>query len=138
MSDIYESAKVDFREGTPVEVANQCMRALIDQGGRCLLGCHCVYFGEGGKRCVVGMLLPENLSGDVLFGGVVALSSLLLGHHKYKELGTFLSNNLDLLALLQSLHDRPGEVPPGCIETLTDLGVEQELITKWIEIGVQG
>jgi len=137
--DAVSSAIVDYRKyNTPGQVVNACLEALIKQGRRSLEYFpddetqefeSCTYFGNGGDRCGVGLLLTEDpgVNGDV--------SDILSNSEAKIDPGTeqFLTDNLPLMEWLQGIHDHP-ELDEERDEYLTSQGVDINLINQWIDV----
>jgi len=134
MSDVYSTAKVDFRGKSITALFNECLAAIVEQGGRCRDAAgSCAYMNSEGKRCVYGMILPEELANK--FDGDIesVLGDLFAVEHTYPELHQHTVDQEREWALLQGFHDSGLRY---YVDKLADEGVvlDEDMVSKWVSI----
>ena len=96
--------------GEPVEaqeVFDFAVSKVIEQGRPATVGSICAYRADMDRKCAFGHLIPDSLYESRFEGGSVYSILNTNGALKYSsELSASLGRHLDLLADLQSAHDR--------------------------------
>lgn len=107
------------------EVLTEVMEAIISQEGKCMREGDCIY-GDDGRHCAVGWLLPFDQ--EELMGFVGSIHTLI---EECLDLGpneVWMIDNVDILGDLQGFHDHGDNYGP-----LEDY-ISKELLDKWIEV----
>lgn len=120
---------------TVVEVLDEVLGKLIQQGGRCVNDNNNCLYGSEGRHCAVGWLLPDVRSLMTFQGSV----NQLLEAPRRASLGpneAFLNKHRDVLRTLQRLHDvNDSEGLSAQAEALRQqLGSEIPLLKDWVEM----
>jgi len=89
---------------TVIEVVSEVLRAIIDQGGRCIDRYNDCMYGDGkGKHCAVGWLMPDDRKD--LMGLMGNLDTLIAEEDDLGPNTGFILKNRTLLYILQTFHD---------------------------------
>lgn len=119
---------------------------LINQGrGAVAADGSCAYRGEGGSKCAVGCLIPDDAYNPAWEGnGVLYKRTLEFHNGKYEspaiQLTRYmdsLGHDVDLLAALQGAHDGAADIPAHFIDEFarlaTDAAEDHKLSTKRLD-----
>jgi len=68
----------------------------------------CMYRGDNGKRCAMGIFVEDGEYDPTFEGGSV---DILLGHNISRRLREFVGSNLSILEVLQIAHDSASDNP---------------------------
>jgi hypothetical protein len=90
---------------TNQEIFDKVVRHLAAQGGKSMLGPRCRYRADGGKKCAIGCLIPDDYYEPEMEGLSVAMRRVRRGLKDLLELDGDNDERLDILRSLQLCHD---------------------------------
>lgn len=127
--------KEDVDKMSLQEACDYAVSKIVEQGGRCLNAIGgCVYSDGEGNHCGVGWLLDEE--NEVLMNRGVTAKALA---QKYPTLiPNLIKENLPVMAILQSFHDRPKGYRKTCLKNLSNhIDTSKPQYQKWLEMGFE-
>lgn len=100
-------SEFNIYEATPQEMCDYAVKQIVKQGDRCVSGGDCVY-GDRGKHCAVGWLIPKDCEVyEDIMGYMGSVDELI--DDMGDGLPEAIKENEGVLLQLQSFHDHEGK-----------------------------